>query len=73
MKNLRVFCRKNSDTKKIKLKRKSRHFLIKTTGNNRPLLIGNLKTEVTMKYLIAWLLGVPLGLLVLIWLVSHIF
>lgn len=27
----------------------------------------------TMKYVIAWLLGVPLGLLILIYLISHIF
>jgi hypothetical protein len=26
-----------------------------------------------MKYFIAWLLGVPLGLLALIWIISHIF
>lgn len=30
--------------------------------------------EVSMlKYLIAWLLGVPIGILILIWLVSHVF
>lgn len=33
----------------------------------------NFDMEVIMlKYLLAWLLGVPIGVLVLIWLVSHI-
>lgn len=31
------------------------------------------KKEAFMKYLIAWLLGVPIGLLIIIWLIFHIF
>ena len=32
-----------------------------------------IKEMLMLKYLFAWLIGVPLGILVLIWLVSHFF
>lgn len=31
------------------------------------------KWEIIMKYFIAWLLGVPLGVLILVYLITHLF